>query len=613
MVNYRMGVGDPTTLGVTKNGKDINFAVAVRDQKSCSLLLYPAGSREPEAELEFTEEMRFGDICAMKISGLSWKEYEYNYRVDGAVVQDPYARAFAGRGEWGSCPTKPHAVRGRIELSPFPWQGDGPLRLPGEACVLYMTHPRGFTMDASSRVRHPGTFTGIREKIPYLKKLGITQLELMPVYEFSEREAVVESKKHKPIRRDAREKINYWGYGDALYFAPKASYCATENPVREMKELVRELHRNGIELILEFYFPVRTSPSLILDCIRYWAREYHIDGVHVNSQGVPLTALALDPALGDLKIMSEFFPMEQIYEPGYEPRYRRLLEYNDDFQIKARRFLKGDEDMLWQITESMRRNPEQFSVVNYMASHNGFTLTDAVMYDMKHNEENGEGNRDGQDYNYSFNYGTEGPSKNRKLESLRRRQIRNAFLILLLSQGIPAIYGGDEMGNSQRGNNNVYCQDNELSWIQWSQRKADRQMQQFVRDAIRFRKEHAAIGRRNGYRLKDYLSKGMPDLSYHGKRAWYGEFENYNRQVGVLYAGAYTGEKTLYVLYNMHTEEHELALPTLPEGQSWQVIGDTGRETEVFFREGLLLEDQKMAVVPPQTILILEGTCDEAD
>lgn len=613
MMNYRAGVGDPTHLGVTKNGKDINFAVVVRDKKPCSLLLYSAGSPEPEMEIPFTEQMRFGDICAMKISGLSFRQYEYNYRIGEEIISDPYARALAGREVWGKSTSGPHEIRGKIELRSFAWQNDEPLHLPYQECVLYVTHPRGFTMDPSSKVRRPGTFAGIREKIPYLKRLGITQLELMPVYEFAEREQAKKGKKHKPIRKNAGERINYWGYGPACYFAPKASYSASGDPVREMKELVRELHKNGIELILEFYFPPRTDPNLIQDCIRYWVLEYHIDGVHVNSQGTPLTALALDPLLGDTRIMSEYFPMDQIYEDEYEPRVRILAEYNDDFLVKARRFLRGDEDMLWQITDSMRRNPAQFTVVNYMAGHNGFTLTDAVTYDLKHNEANREDNRDGQDWNYSCNYGAEGPVKDRRINSIRRRQIRNAFLILLLSQGIPAVYGGDEMGNSQMGNNNVYCQDNELSWIQWSRKKADLKMQQFVREAIAFRKGHPAFGRVKEYRMKDYLSKGMPDLSYHGRRAWYREFESYNRQVGILYAGAYTGAETLYVLYNMHTEEHELALPTLSEDQRWYVIADTGREDGVFSGNGELLEDQKMAAVPPQTILILEGRSYEAD
>ena len=266
--------------------------------------------------------------------------------------------------------------------------------------------------------------------------------------------------------------------------------------------------------------------------------------------------------------------------------------------IKARRFLKGDEDTLWQISESMRRNPAQQAVINYIACHNGFTLADAVSYDVNHNEDNGEDNRDGTDCNHSCNYGEEGPTSKKALQSLRRRQMRNAFLILLLSQGVPAVYVVDEMGNSQRGNNNAYCQDNEISWIQWSRKKYDRQMQEFVREAIAFRGRHAAFGRRKPYVMSDYLSKGMPDLSYHGTRAWYGEFESYNRQMGILYAGEYTGDRTLYVLYNMHMIEHEIALPTLPAGQSWYLLADTGMEGASTFlkeEEKILLEDQKMA------------------
>lgn len=614
MFNYRISAGRPDFLGVTKYERDINFAVFVRDGKDCSLILYPKGSQEAAAELDFTEEMRFGDICAMKISQFPADEYEYNYRIDGEIRLDPYVRAVTGRERWGSCPGG-HEVRGSLSFHRFPWKGDQPLELPYEECVMYVTHPRGFTMDPSSKVRHPGTFAGIREKIPYLKKLGINQLELMPVYEFAEAQGETASHKHKPIRRSRPEQINYWGYGDASFFAPKASYAASGDPVREMKELVRELHRNGIELILEFYFPIRTNPNLIVDCIRYWVSEYHVDGFHVNSGGVPLTILAMEPHLARTKIMSEYFPAEQIYEPDYRPDARILAEYNDEFMIRARRFLKGDEDMLWQITESMRKNPAQYAVVNYMANHNGFTLADAVSYDVKHNEENGEENRDGTNFNYSCNYGEEGPTSSRALERLRRRQMRNAFLMVLLSQGVPAIYGGDEMCNSQQGNNNVYCQDNQVSWIQWSRRKADRQMQDFVREAVAFRRECPAFGRRKEYTRRDWLSKGMPDMSYHGKKAWYGEFENYNRQIGILYAGYYTGGDTCYVLYNMHMVEHELALPTLPAGQSWYVVADTGRETDCFYRKGeeVLLEDQKMAVIPPYTIMILAGKEHETD
>lgn len=615
MFEYRIRAGSPACLGVTKRGNDINFAVVVRDEKDCSLLLYRKGMQDVEAELPFTEEMRFGEICAMEISRFPVTEYEYNYRIDGEVVQDPYARRIRGRENWGVSVKAPHILRAGTCFERFSWHGDRPLKLPYETCVMYVTHVRGFTMDESSRVRHKGTFAGIREKIPHLKRLGINQLELMPVYEFPEREREKPSKKHVPVTRVDSSRINYWGYGEACYFAPKASYSSSGDPVRELKELVRELHKNGIELILEFYFPKTAGPWLILDCIRYWVSEYHIDGIHINDQGVPLRELALDPQLSGIKIMSERFALGDYYEPGYEPAYRRLAEYNDGFQQRARRFLRGDEETAGEMAVCMRRNPKQCAVVNYMAGHNGFTFADMVSYDVRHNEDNGEENRDGCDYNYSCNYGEEGETASRTLRQLRRRQLRNAFLILMLSQGVPAIYGGDEMGNSQNGNNNAWCQDNPTAWIQWGRKKADRQLRDFVRDAIRFRQSMPAFGRRKEYTMRDWLSRGMPDLSYHGKKAWYGEFENYSRQLGVLYAGCYTGGRTCYVLYNMHMIEHEFALPILPKGERWYVMADTGREEHAFYEreEEPLLEDQKMLMVPPRTILILAGKKDEAD
>lgn len=614
MFDYRIKAGKPTHLGVTKNGKDIQFAVVVPDQKSCSLILYKKGSNEISARLDFTEDMQFGDIYAMQIVQFPVEEYEYQYEVDNKIVLDPYARRVVGQEEWGVLVSS-SCLRGAVSFERFSWQGDKPLALPYEDCVLYVTHPRGFTKDSSSRVKHPGTFLGIKEKISYLKKLGITQLELMPVYEFSELGNERKLKKHMPICKNSVEKLNYWGYGPAYFFAPKASYSAYGNPVREFKELVRELHKNGIELILEFYFPPLTNPNLIQDCIRYWVLEYHIDGVHINSSATPLASLASDYQLSRTKIMSEYFPIEQIYAASYEPGFRKLAQYHDDFLIKARRFLKGDEDMLEKIAESIRKNPSQQGVVNYIANHNGFTLRDAVSYDVKHNEANGEQNRDGSNYNFSSNYGAEGPSNKKALEQLRRRQMRNAFLLILLSQGVPAIYGGDEMGNSQMGNNNVYCQDNELSWIQWSRKKEDKQLQQFVRDAIAFRREHAAFGRREAYLMKDTFSKGMPDLSYHGEKAWYGNFESYHRHMGILYAGDYTQDETLYVIYNMHLVEHKMALPTLPSGEKWYLAADTGRESAVFSPKGerTLLENQKIVTVPPRTIWILAGEKDEVN
>ncbi len=608
--------------GVRKLGKDISFTVAVPDKKRCSLLLYEKGSREVAASIPMGSSVRFGDMRSLLVEKLPAEAYEYNYLIDGQVITDPYAPALAGRELWGASePEEEGALRGRLCFEEYDWGKDKPLHLPWEEIVGYAAHVRGFTKHPASRVKAKGTFAGAAEKIPYLKELGINQLELMPVYEFSETGAGKEEGQGRryglPIVR-GEEKLNYWGYTKGFYFAPKASYSATGNPVRELKDLVRKLHENGIELILEFYFPKGTKTYLILDCIRHWVLEYHIDGVHVNRDYTPVEVLAQDPLLSHTKIMTESFRMEEIYEDKHIPSYRNLAEYNGGFQITARRFLKGDEGQVAEFTQRARRNPKACGMVNYIASHNGFTLADLVSYDEKHNEANGEENHDGTDFNYSWNCGEEGPSRRKRILEMRRRQMRNAAAFLLLSQGTPMLYGGDEMGNSQSGNNNVYCQDNELSWINWRTGKADALFREYIRKLIAFRRQHRVFCQRGELRMTDYLSCGCPDVSYHGKRAWFGNFEAGSRSVGILYAGDYVeansgGElkdDTFYVACNMHWTPQELALPALPEKKQWKLAIDTGIEGAEGIRgegEEILLEDQRTILVPERTVMVLVG------
>ncbi|MCD8241487.1 MAG: glycogen debranching protein [Lachnospiraceae bacterium] len=575
MFAYRVSTGNPERLGVTKTGRDVCFTVTARDAQEVSLLLYRKGEAEPSTELPFTEEMRFADVCMMRIQNFPLRDYEYNYRMDGCVIQDPYADEIRGHTFWGEIPKGEHTLRCAARPESFPWQDDRPLRRASEDSGLYVTHLRGFKMDSSSGVKHPGTFAGIREKIPYLKEMGFTQLELMPVYEFAEVGGTRAGSRHMPLRKRGAALCNYWGYGEAFFFAPKAAYSASDDPVRELKGLVRELHQNGIELILEFSFPEYTSLELATDCIRHWVRDYHIDGIHVTGAAAPIAALALDPLLGRTKIMSDRLPVEHIYEHTYQPRERRLFEYNDNFLVKIRRFLRGDTDVVWQAAECLCRNPVQYDVVNYVAGHNGFTLADMLCFEEKHNEANEEGNLDGTDQNYSCNYGVEGFSEDEELARLRARQARNALLLTILAQGVPAIYGGDEMGNSQQGNNNVYCQDNAISWVQWPQNEEERSLQRFVRDALALRREHPAFGRRHS------LVQGTPAISYHGSRAWYGDFDSDSRHIGILYAN----EEALYVAVNMHEKSLELAIPTAPAGKRWRIVADTGREGDVFLKD----------------------------
>lgn len=616
---YRVEEGNSWQPGIKRVRDGICFTVAVPDKKRCSLLLYQKGEEEVTASIPMGSSVRFGDLRSVVVRQLPIEKYEYNYLIDGKVVTDPYARQISGRRQWGEGVTEKKKLRGRALLEEYDWEGDRQLNIPYEDVIAYATHVRGFTKHPSSRVKAKGTLKGIREKIPYLKELGINQLELMPVYDFAEVPINEEetNQKYRPLQTE-QEQMNYWGYTEGYYFAPKASYCASENPVREMKDLVKDLHQNGIELILEFYFPKGVRASLIADCIRFWVLEYHIDGVHINRDQVPVEALAQEPLLSHTKIMTESFRMDEIYEEKYIPSYKNLAEYNDGFMIAARRLLKGDEGQLQEFTWRVRRNPSKHAVMNYMASHNGFTLMDLVSYDEKHNEANGEENRDGSDFNYSWNCGEEGSCRKKKIVELRMKQLRNAFLLLMLSQGTPLIYGGDEWGNSQSGNNNVYCQDNELSWINWKTGKAESFLPEYVKALIAFRKEHPVFRQPKEMRMTDYLSCGYPDLSYHGKRAWYGDFENYSRSTGVLYAGDYIeanskGEQKdsyFYVAYNMHWTPHEFALPGLPGGLEWKIAIDTDVEgVGGIYPEGkeVTLEEQRTVVVPERTILVLIG------
>lgn len=610
---YSVRKGNAERLGAGKTGKGMNFAVAVPDEKACSLLLYEKGSQEVLHELPFTPEMRQGQVYAMEVEGLPEASLEYNFKVEDQVILDPYAKMLCGRSKFGE-PQEEMVRCGFLEES-YDWEGDAPLALSFNDTIAYATHVRGFTKDASSGVRHKGTFLGIKEKLPYLKELGINQLELMPVYEFFE--ACPEEEK-PPVGKhpyDRRwERLNYWGYDKGYYFAPKAAYAASGNAAAEFKDLVKELHKNGIALVLEFYFPRQVNPGLVLECIRYWVSEYHIDGVHFNS-GIYSTFLAKDPLLARTKLMCEYFPIADIYEESYYPSFRHLAQYHDGFLIDMRKFLKGDANQLDAFVYRLRSNPGKEGVMNYIACHNGFTLMDLVSYEEKHNQENGEDNQDGVSCNYSWNCGVEGPTKRKKILELRLRQMKNAFLLLLLSQGTPVIYGGDEFGNSQGGNNNVYSLDNPTSWLNWKRGKMQNALLEFVKKSIAFRKAHPIFHQERELKVMDYLSCGYPDVSYHGKRAWYGEFENGNRKLGVMYAGQYANvgqkeEDFFYIAYNMHWEKQGFALPNLPKQKKWRVAIDTqDAEHQGIYDAGdeRLLEDQKMLEVPGRTILVLIG------
>lgn len=597
-------------MGLTIENDRIHISVAAPGS-SCVLVLFHSGEEEPYERIPFPLEGRMGDVWSMELSGAGLAGSFYCFESDGKMFPDPYGRAFTGREVWGDLDQAGRLLKSPVDRMEFDWEGDRPLEIPYDEMVMYRIHVRGFTCHSSSKIRHKGTFAGVREKIPYLKELGITSLEVMPVNEFDE-VMMPPSVMGNPYGIDQPTgKLNYWGYAPGYYFAVKAAYAAgsKHTPDWEFKTLVKELHREGIEIIPELYFSGSESPAFVLDVIRHWIREFHVDGIH-------LVGFAPEMLLGTDSYLSRTKLFATTWEGVPGGGIKHLAEYNDGFLVDMRRVLKGDEDQMNHLIFRTKRNPSDHAVVNYIANTNGFTMMDMVSYDTKHNEANGENNQDGNAYNYSWNCGTEGPTRKKKLVELRKKQIRNAVLLVMLSQGTPLLLSGDEFGKSKGGNNNTYCQDNEISWLNWNQLRTNRDLWQFARHAIAFRKKHPIFHMAKEPMVMDYLSCGHPDVSYHGVKAWCPEFENFRRQLGIMYCGLYakkedgTCDDYFFIAYNMHWEPHEFALPNLPKNMKWHVAMNTDdKEVNGIYEEGKEpgAENQKHYLVEARTIVVFIG------
>lgn len=605
--------GYPLVLGANRIADCCNFALEIPDNAQASLLLYYKRSRQPFMEIPFEKELRAGCVRTLCLKGLKTRDYEYNFRINGKVVQDPYAYSIRGREQFGEPLDREdaHKIRcGFLSEKPYDWEGDINPEIPYEEMILYKLHVRGYTKQAKLSQGKRGTFRGLAEMIPYLKELGVNSVELMPAYEFMEVPAIEENT--GMVSRRQEEKLNYWGYLPGFYFAPKSSYCATKEPEREFRDLVKALHKADMECIMEFYFPKETNPFVVLRALQFWKRYYHVDGFHLLGEGVPVNLLLKDGVLSQTKLMLNNVPVWDIPKERLASG-RYLAEYHSGFLQDMRRFLKSDEGMVQGAAFRVKENFNTHGVIHYMACQDGFTLADMVTYNYKHNEENGEENRDGSSYNFSWNCGVEGPSRKAVIRQSRERQMRNAFLMLLLCQGVPMIYGGDEIANSQNGNNNAYCQDNPVGWIDWKGLKRNEKLLQFVKDAIAFRKAHPVLHQGKELKGVDYLTKGFPDISFHQERAWYCSYENTSRLLGVMYCGDYaqkpdkTPDDHIYVAYNFHWEARKIALPNLPEGAAWKKVIDTSdTSAKGYFHES---EEtyKKNIEISPRTIVVLLG------
>ncbi|MDR1617946.1 MAG: glycogen debranching protein GlgX, partial [Treponema sp.] len=611
--NFSLETGKALPLGASLTGGGVNFSLFSRNATAVTLLLFEnTGPDSPCQELRLEKRLhKTGDMWHCHIPGLGAGAL-YLYRVDGPymperglrfnyhkAILDPYAKALTDLSGWdikGCMSFDPEDPGGDLSFSyrdnlftqprcividdAFDWQHDAPLNYPLRFSVLYETHVKGLTKNPNSAAAHPGTYLGVIEKIPYLKELGITSLEFLPIQEFNENELPrINPATGKPL-------CNYWGYSTVAFFAPKGSYAADRSPgaqVREFKEMVRELHKAGIEVILDIvfnhtaegnergptfsfrgidnaiYYILNSNRryyqnysgcgntvncnhpvvrSFIMDCLHYWVVEMHVDGFRFDLGSIlgrdqngnlmenppTLERIAEDPILSNTKIIAEAWDAGGAYQVGWFPG-GRWAEWNDRYRDDVRRYWRGDPHETRHLATRLagssdlylRDGRKPFHSINFVTSHDGFTMRDLVAYNGKHNGQNGEDNRDGGNANNSYNYGVEGPTDDPVLEDIRERQIKNFFTTLMVSLGTPMILGGDEIARTQRGNNNAYCQDNETSWYDWGGTERNRGLLRFVREIIAFRLRHHAFQRPEFYTGRDGNYNAIPDI------AWYDE------------------------------------------------------------------------------------------
>lgn len=548
-------VGCPLPLGMSVKEEIVNFSIAVERGKTCYLCLYKGKSNEPEFKIELTEEHAVGAVRYVALPKSDVEDMEYDYEINEEHIVDPYVKTVV---------VYDAITRGKVLLDDYDWEGDKPLGLPCHEVVAYNLHVRGFTKHTSSKVAHKGTFSGIIEKLPYLKDLGINQIQCMPVYAFEE----------------ATHYKNYWGYGDAYCFAIKNKYASDTNAEKELKDMIKACHREGIEVVLYLPFTDKVSKQIIQESLRYYVLEYHVDGFVLNPYNAPMSSILSDPILKGTKIW----------------------EYKDDFQNNMRSFLIGNEGTVQGVMWWIRQNTTEVGCCNYITKHTGFTLNDMVSYNEKHNEANGENNFDGPDENFSWNCGVEGPTRKKSILELRRKQMRNAMFLLLMSQGVPCILAGDEFANTQKGNNNVYCQDNEIAWLDWKNLEKEKTFYEFVKGLIALRKKYSVIGVEKPLLGVDKTSCGIPDVSFHGENAWQIPEQMTSKHLGVYYHHA--DGTDCFVAYNMHEEEQTFALPTLPKGKAWHLVVSTASDV---IGEEYLVTDQRKTILSGRTIEMYIG------
>lgn len=614
-MEYTVTEGNYIKFGVQRGKTGYIFTFAAKKEDACAIILYS----EPfliEERIEVPEQYCMGEVRSVLIHCAKRKNLYYNYEINGRIVTDPYAVAVAGREHWRDTARAQadYAVCGRWEEDSYQWKTEGRPEIPRSEMVMYKLHIRGFSMDAGGLGTKKGTFAGLEARIPYLKELGITTVELMPVYEFEEfifpekqklpEYVSLHTKPEEPVEEEEALGLNYWGYTAGNYFAPKASYSRSGRASTEFKHLIDTLHANQMECVMEMYFEKEENQNLMLSALRYWAMEYRVDGFHLIGESVPILAAAQDAYLKRTKLFYHYLP-ESLWE--MPESYPHLFVYNEEYLYAGRKLMNHQGGSLYEFCNQQRKQNGTIGFVNYLTNNNGFTLADLFSYCEKHNEANGEENADGMNYNFSTNCGAEGKTSKKYVKELRKKHMLLAFSMLFTAQGVPLFMAGDEVWNSQGGNNNAYCHDNKTGWVNW--KCTDKTLAAFIKELLAFRKAHPVIRREQPMQLTDYLHKGCPDMSYHSENAWISGFPEEKAAFGVMYNGSYEEDGSsdyVYIGYNFHTEKNQLALPKLPNHRKWYCVMDTA-DGRGFLEKETIAADQHGIEIAPMSVMLLTG------
>lgn len=606
-------------LGVRFMSEGLHISAVCREKTEFGIVLYD-NSNKNGIKIPFPKEFRRGHVYSMLIEGYQDRDCSYLFYRGEELIQDPYSMALENDRKYGEKSNRPS--RCKVPGHAYDWEGDMAPAIPFEESIFYMMHVRGFTKHKSSGVSCKGTYAGAVEKIPYLKELGITAVLLMPSYEFDEvfkeenqqmsmEQAMaaykgLDSETDKP--GDVPVRVNYWGYQEGLYFMPKYTYSYKKDAVTEFKDMVKALHQNKIEIMMQFYFPPTINYVTIMEILKYWVQEYHIDGFQLMGVDIPMQMLCNEPLLAETKLIGErdYYSGNglETVKNDKDSTFRNFGFMNDAFLYDIRKLLKGDANMIDSLMNLLRKNYADKGVVNYIAKQDGFRLYDLVSYNNKHNELNGESNNDGSIENYSWNCGIEGKTRKKSVMELRMRQMKNALTFVMLSQGTPLIYSGDEFANSQEGNNNPYCQDNNMCWVKWDRLKANEELFNYTKELIALRKAHSILHAKEPLMGMDYLSCGFPDISFHGKDAWIPDTSSESRSLGVMYCGLYESDvdkknnPSFYIAINMNWKTYSFGLPQLPKGMEWVQLLSTYVQEQKQETEGSEIE------IPPRTVVI---------